>query len=146
MKAAAFIRGGGDKRQIDLGWPPIHALTLRRRGEIAAASPSEPGCDGPDIKENVLISKTMIAAVAALTLAGALAPAMSALAEDHRGEDRGGDRRDHRGGGDGGLIAGLALGAALGSYAGRPYYCRDHHHWRWSRRYNRYVSYSGGHC
>ena len=47
---------------------------------------------------------------------------------------------------NGALIAGLALGAALGYYAGHPYYCRHHHHWRWSRYYQRYVYVYDGYC
>jgi len=61
----------------------------------------------------------------------------------------GGERRggyNGRGNG-GGFIGGLALGAILGNYAGRPYYCRNHHHWRWSNRQQRYVYYyRGGYC
>jgi hypothetical protein len=45
------------------------------------------------------------------------------------------------------LIGGLALGVALGTYGGRPYYCRHHHHWRWSHRRHAYVyDYNGGYC
>ena len=62
-------------------------------------------------------SRLLTAAIAALTLVGAAAVVMM-LGE---GVDR---RRD---------------GAALGSYGGRPYYCRHHHHWRWSHRLGRYV-------
>jgi hypothetical protein len=38
----------------------------------------------------------------------------------------------------------LALGAILGYYAGHPYYCHHHRHWRWSNYYGRYVYYNGG--
>ena len=72
-------------------------------------------------------SRLLTAAIAALTFAGAVAPAVDALAQDH-----------HGGGGDA-LLAGVALGAALGYYGGHPYYCRHHHHWRWSYRLGRYV-------
>ena len=97
-------------------------------------------------------SRLLTAAVAALTLGVAMAPALDAYAQDYhnrggdqRGDYRGRDSRDHRGdrgrGRDatGALITGMALGAALGSYSGRPYYCRNHHHWRWSHRLGRYV-------
>ena len=89
--------------------------------------------------------------LAVLALLAATAPAVNVLAQDrgqdHRdggqqqydGRDRG--RGDDRGRNDGGaFIGGVALGAVLGTYAGHPYYCRDHHHWRWSNRQHRYVS------
>ncbi len=83
--------------------------------------------------------------------------------EDRGGADRGGADRggDDRGGGDrgrrdwgghrhggggrgdqgfrGGGAGGFAFGAMLGYYGGRPYYCRNHRHWRWSHRLQRYV-------
>ena len=99
------------------------------------------------------MKRTLVGGLAALTLLAAAAPAASVLAQDHRdggqqqygdrrdGDRRDGDRRDgERGRNDGAFIGGLALGAALGSYAGHPYYCRNHHHWRWSARLHRYVS------
>jgi hypothetical protein len=131
-----------------------------------------------------MTSRTLTAAIAALTLFGAAAPAIDASAQDHHGGGEhhgggGGGGGDHHGGGggggfgggyhggggygggyhggggygggyrdggDGGVLAGLALGAALGYYAGHPYYCREHRHWRWSRRYHHYVYYDGGYC
>jgi len=90
----------------------------------------------------------LTAAMAALVFIGATAPAVGALAADHQGGGggyyRGGGGYGYRGGGGGGLVAGLALGAALGYYAGHPYYCRDHRHWRWNPYYGRYVYYYGG--
>ncbi len=65
----------------------------------------------------------------------------------HGGErGYGGSGYGGRGYGYGGVGAGVALGAALGSYAGHPYYCRHHHHWRWNPYAHRYVSWSGGYC
>jgi hypothetical protein len=88
------------------------------------------------------MKRTLLGGLAVLTLLAAAAPTASALAQDHRGGDRrdGGHRDGDRGRGDGAFIGGLALGAALGSYAGHPYYCRNHHHWRWSIRLHRYVA------
>jgi hypothetical protein len=111
-----------------------------------------------------MTSRLFTAAVAALSLVTAVAPAMDAMAQGHHsggGGGRGGGGGGFRGGGGGGyrggggrgggfgagaLIGGLALGTALGYYAGRPYYCRHHHHWRWSPYYHRYVYYNGGYC
>jgi len=94
-------------------------------------------------------SRLLTAAIAALSLGVAMAPAFDAFAQDHHdrggdnrgGDNRGGDRHDEGRGRDatGALITGMAIGAALGSYNGRPYYCRNHHHWRWSHRLGRYV-------
>jgi len=119
-----------------------------------------------------MTSRLFTAAVAALSLVTAVAPAMDAVAQGHHntgggghssggggggggrgggggGYHGGGGYRGGRGGGGfgaGALIGGLALGAALGSYAGHPYYCRNHRHWRWSPYYRRYVYYNGGYC
>ncbi len=84
------------------------------------------------------MKQTLAGGLAALVLLVVAGPAL-----DVQAQDRGHDRRDgghDRGRGEAGLIGGLALGAALGVYAGHPYYCRQHHHWRWSRRRHRYVS------
>ena len=88
------------------------------------------------------MKRTLLGGLAVLTLLAAAAPAVSVMAQDHRDGDRhDGDHRDGgRGRDEGAFIGGIALGAALGSYAGHPYYCRDHHHWRWSNRQHRYVS------
>ncbi|WP_353226534.1 hypothetical protein [Novosphingobium sp.] len=60
-----------------------------------------------------------------------------------RGPDRGGDRGfGHRGFDNRGFDnrgRGFAFGVVLGTYGGRPYYCRNHRHWRWSNRQQRYV-------
>jgi hypothetical protein len=132
-----------------------------------------------------MTSRLFTAAVAALSLITAVAPAMDAMAQGHHsgggghsaggggggrgggggsggggrgggggggyhggggGGYRGGGYRGGGGYGAGALIGGLALGTALGYYAGRPYYCRGHHHWRWSPYYHRYVYYNGGYC
>jgi len=122
-----------------------------------------------------MTSRLFTAAVAALSLVTAVAPAMDAMAQGHHsggggghsgggggrgggggGGFRGGGGGGYRGGGGGyrggggygagALIGGLALGTALGYYAGRPYYCRHHRHWRWSPYYHRYSYYDGGYC
>ena len=104
------------------------------------------------------MNKILTGAVAALTIAGALAASVSASAQDH---DRGG-RGDHDGGGAAVAagIAGLAIGAAIAGdhpgyrrdyyYASPPpayydgpayytYYNNCHSTWRWSRRAHSYV-------
>jgi hypothetical protein len=110
-----------------------------------------------------LTSRIFTAAVAALTLLGAAASSVSALAQppgptggNHShgstggggthtaavgGHGGGGSYRGHGGGGNGigAFGAGIVLGAVLGNYAGHPYYCRGHHHWRWSNRRQEYV-------
>jgi hypothetical protein len=111
-----------------------------------------------------LTSRIFTAAVAALTLLGAAASSVSALAQppgptggNHShgstggggthtaavggGHGGGGGYRGHGGGGGGigAFGAGIVLGAVLGNYAGHPYYCRGHHHWRWSNRRQEYV-------
>jgi hypothetical protein len=106
-----------------------------------------------------MTSRFITAAVAALSLVTAVAPAVNAVAQPRHGGPggygfhggypggygyRGG--RGYRGNDAGALIGGLALGAALGYYAGRPYYCRNHRHWRWNPYYHRYVYYNGGYC
>ncbi len=72
-----------------------------------------------------------------------------------RGKQGGGYGGGYRGGSYGyrhgyrndGLVHGIMLGAAIGSYGGRPYYCRHHRHWRWNRRWHRYVYFPrGGYC
>ncbi|HEY3887041.1 MAG TPA: hypothetical protein VGL73_00600 [Caulobacteraceae bacterium] len=92
-----------------------------------------------------MTSRYLTGAIAALSLVTAVAPATDAAAQfRHGGYDRG---RGGRGFPAGAFIGGLALGSALGYYAGRPYYCRNHHHWRWSPYYHRYVYYyQGGYC
>ena len=114
-----------------------------------------------------MTSRVFTAAVAALTLLGAAAPSVSALAQHPKGAGGshtaggshgggggthtaavggghgggGGGGRGYRGGGGGaGAVgAGILLGAVLGTYGGHPYYCREHHHWRWSNRRQAYV-------
>jgi hypothetical protein len=100
-----------------------------------------------------MTSRFITAAVAAISLVTAVAPAVDAVAQPYHGGPggygyRGGPRGGYgyRGNNAGALIGGLALGAALGYYAGRPYYCRNHRHWRWSAYYQRYVYYNGGYC
>ena len=109
-----------------------------------------------------MTSRLLTAAVAALSLGVAMAPAVDAFAQNHHGggghggggHSGGGHGGYHGGGGGyhgggyhhgggygagGALLAGIAVGSALGYYGGHPYYCRDHHHWRWSHRLGRYV-------
>lgn len=114
-----------------------------------------------------MTSRVFTAAVAALTLLGAAAPSVSALAQHPKGAGGshtaggshgggggthtaavggghgggGGGGRGYRGGGGGAgaFGAGILLGAVLGTYGGHPYYCREHHHWRWSNRRQAYV-------
>ncbi len=100
--------------------------------------------------------------LAALGLAMALVPASTAMAQGHGGQHGGGGGHSggqggggHGGGGHGGGYGGggyggggyggvgFGLGAILGYYAGRPYYCRHHRHWRWSNHQQRYVYYNG---
>jgi hypothetical protein len=95
-----------------------------------------------------MTSRLMTAAVAAISLITAVAPAAEAVAQYHHGGygyNRG-YNRGYRGNPAGAILGGLALGAALGYYAGHPYYCRNHRHWRWSSYYQRYVYYNGGYC
>jgi hypothetical protein len=104
-------------------------------------------------------SRFLQAAVAALSLVCAAAPAIDAHAQFRHAPGgfrpggfragpgfRGGPEGYHRGFGPGPVIGALALGAALGYYAGHPYYCRHHHHWRWSPYYQRYVYVYDGYC
>jgi hypothetical protein len=99
-----------------------------------------------------MTSRLMTAAVAALSLMTAVAPATDAFAQHWRGDNgyhggyNRGYNRGYRGNPAGAILGGLALGAALGYYAGHPYYCRNHRHWRWSPYYHRYVYYNGGYC
>jgi len=122
-----------------------------------------------------LTKRILTVGIAALTLAAAMAPAIGAVAQDNHYGDHadsapmnGGGERDHvNGGGDhrgwnhgngygrgygdrgyGDRGGGFGLGVVLGTYAGRPYYCRHHHHWRWNHRQDRYgYDYSrGGYC
>ena len=104
------------------------------------------------------MNKILTGALAALTIAGALAASASASADPRDGRDRG------RGHGDGAAvaagIAGLAIGAAIAGdhpgynrdyyYGGPPpayydgpayytYYNSCHSTWRWSRHERRYV-------
>lgn len=76
---------------------------------------------------------------------------------DRGGNDHGGDHGGDRGrggyggdrgrGGYGGGGAGFGMGVMLGYYAGHPYYCRHHRHWRWSNRRQAYVYvYRNGSC
>ena len=49
--------------------------------------------------------------------------------------------------GNNGLRGGSGYGIIIGYYGGHPYYCRNHRHWRWSNRMQRYVySNRGGWC
>jgi hypothetical protein len=94
----------------------------------------------------------MTAAIAAISLITAIAPAADAVAQHYPGGRgyHGGygyrDGRGYRGNPAGAILGGLALGAALGYYSGHPYYCRNHRHWRWNPYYHRYVYYNGGYC
>ena len=104
--------------------------------------------------------KIMTAAVAALTIGGALASAVPASAQRHDGRDY---HRDNDGAAVAAGIAGLAVGAAIASgdrgYAPRyynvpppayyngpayySYYGNCHTSWRWSHRWGRYVRVRG---
>ena len=84
------------------------------------------------------MKKIIAAGLAVLTLAAAIAPAVSASAQDGRRSDQrhDGDRRDNNGNAVAAGIAGLAVGAALanrgeyrgGYYYGQPQYAYDYYY------------------
>jgi len=114
--------------------------------------------------------KNILLTLAALGLSGTVLAASPAMAQEHGGRHgsggghAGGDNRGggHGGGGNhahdghsgGGDRGGRGYrgghpewGGALGYYAGYPWYCREHRHWRWSNRRQAYVySTRGGYC
>jgi hypothetical protein len=114
-------------------------------------------------------SRTLTMFLVMLGLVAGAMPASSALAQDRHqgpgqhngGQHDGGDR--HAGGprhGDRGRHGagpywrnrhdargpGFGLGIVIGTYGGRPFYCRNHRHWRWNYRLQRYVYAPRGRC
>ena len=86
------------------------------------------------------MKKIIAAGLAALTMAAAIAPAVTASAQDRHdnGDRHDGDRHDNNGGAVAAGIAGLAVGAALadsnrgsyrnGYYYGQPQYAYDYYY------------------
>ena len=83
--------------------------------------------------------KHVIAAgLAALTMAAAIAPAVTAFAQDRHDQHHDGDRRDGNGNAVAAGLAGLAVGAAIadsnrgayrnGYYYGQPQYAYDYYY------------------
>ena len=89
------------------------------------------------------MKRIIAAGLAALTLAGAIAPAVTASAQDrhdqrHDGDRHDGDRRDNNGNAVAAGLAGIAVGAAIangnrggyrgGYYYGEPRYAYDYYY------------------
>ncbi len=113
--------------------------------------------------------RKMFVTLSALGLAAGVLPVAPAVAQ-HQSEAHGGGGGGHGGGGQmhgggggghggGGQMHGYrgghgygggyggaraGWGRGFGYYAGYPWYCREHRHWRWSRRLQTYVYWTGG--